>query len=282
MRASALAPMLPSWKSSSELSAGTPESDVALAQAVRLATPDSTVTLVHAFTLASVNEVELALGTTWEHEESIAQEMLDEAMAWAIEVGELDPAQISTRVVPGPKARRVLETVTDSSATLLVAGSHGRSRLGGAIRGSVASYALHSAPCSVLIARSRDSTSGESELGAMTRSFPTNVVCGIDGSPASVHAVQTARDVHSRFGCQTRFVAAEDGSDVAFREAARQAPAPAELEMVPGEPVEVLLASAVDAELLVVGSRGRTGTRAIGSVSEQVAHAATCSVLIAR
>jgi nucleotide-binding universal stress UspA family protein len=37
-----------------------------------------------------------------------------------------------------------------------------------------------------------------------------------------------------------------------------------------------------DADLLVVGSRGLDGFRALGSVSERVAHEASCSVLVVR
>jgi nucleotide-binding universal stress UspA family protein len=36
------------------------------------------------------------------------------------------------------------------------------------------------------------------------------------------------------------------------------------------------------ASLIVIGARGVTGVRALGSVSERVAHAAACSVLVAR
>ena len=43
-----------------------------------------------------------------------------------------------------------------------------------------------------------------------------------------------------------------------------------------------LLAAAADADLLVVGSRGLHGLRALGSVSERVAHQAHSSVMIVR
>ena len=49
-----------------------------------------------------------------------------------------------------------------------------------------------------------------------------------------------------------------------------------------GNPVDVLVASAADADLLVVGSRGLRGLKSLGSVSERVAHQARCSVLIVR
>jgi fatty acid/phospholipid biosynthesis enzyme len=45
-------------------------------------------------------------------------------------------------------------------------------------------------------------------------------------------------------------------------------------------PVDAL--SRLDPDLLVVGSRGLQGFRALGSVSERVAHEARCSVLVVR
>jgi nucleotide-binding universal stress UspA family protein len=44
----------------------------------------------------------------------------------------------------------------------------------------------------------------------------------------------------------------------------------------------VELANETDAALIVMGSRGRTGLAALGSVSERVAHRASCSVLVVR
>jgi nucleotide-binding universal stress UspA family protein len=51
-----------------------------------------------------------------------------------------------------------------------------------------------------------------------------------------------------------------------------------------GRPVEVLADAARDADLLVVGSRGLGGFRALllGSVSQQLAHHAPCPLLIYR
>jgi nucleotide-binding universal stress UspA family protein len=49
-----------------------------------------------------------------------------------------------------------------------------------------------------------------------------------------------------------------------------------------GNPVDVLVGAAEQADLLVLGSRGLVGVRALGSVSERVAHKARCSVLVVR
>jgi nucleotide-binding universal stress UspA family protein len=44
----------------------------------------------------------------------------------------------------------------------------------------------------------------------------------------------------------------------------------------------MLLGAVEPSDLLVVGSRGLHGIRALGSVSERVAHKAPCSVLVVR
>jgi nucleotide-binding universal stress UspA family protein len=52
----------------------------------------------------------------------------------------------------------------------------------------------------------------------------------------------------------------------------------------PGHPADVILDTAAreGVSLVVLGSRGLSGVRALGSVSERVAHRARCSVLVAR
>jgi len=54
--------------------------------------------------------------------------------------------------------------------------------------------------------------------------------------------------------------------------------------VVQGWPAEVLLEASEGADLLVVGSRGRGGftSALLGSVSQNIAHHATCPVLIIR
>jgi nucleotide-binding universal stress UspA family protein len=48
------------------------------------------------------------------------------------------------------------------------------------------------------------------------------------------------------------------------------------------EPVRALVGASGIVDLVVVGSRGLHGVKALGSVSERVAHQANCSVLVVR
>lgn len=61
-------------------------------------------------------------------------------------------------------------------------------------------------------------------------------------------------------------------------------PSAVEQQVVPGHPAEELVAAAKDAELLVVGSRGRGGFSGLllGSMSQACAQHARCPVVIVR
>jgi nucleotide-binding universal stress UspA family protein len=100
----------------------------------------------------------------------------------------------------------------------------------------------------------------------------------VDGSLESAAAFTVARSLAARFGGSVRAVAS--AKDQLDRDAAR-AIAPGLEEH--GEPaVGVLVAAAEPADLIVVGSRGLQGLKALGSVSERIAHQASCSVLVVR
>lgn len=149
---------------------------------------------------------------------------------------------------------------------MIAVGSHGRRRAAGLLLGTVAARVLRDATCSVLVARpARDA-----------EAWPQTIVAGVDGSLGSAAALTAARSVAARFGGSVRVVAST--KDQLDREAA-EAIAP-ELEEH-GEPaVNVLVAASESADLLVVGSRGLHGLKALGSVSERVAHQARSSVLV--
>ena len=146
-------------------------------------------------------------------------------------------------------ADRMLDEIERSDATLAVVGCRGFSRAVGITRGAATTTIVHEAPCSVLVARETD------ERG----SWPRTIVAGLDGTQESERAVAVAQLLAARLGARLYVITATQA-----------------------DPVTVLADESEDADLLVVGSRGLRGVRALASVSERVAHEARCSVLVVK
>jgi nucleotide-binding universal stress UspA family protein len=180
---------------------------------------------------------------------------------------------VETSVVEGPPGPMVLTEAARHQATLVAVGSHDRKRLAGIFLGSVATQVLHEAACPVLVAR---------PPGA--ERFPATVMVAADGSQASTHAIRVAAEIARRLGAELEAVVATGGTspDIgAVRNALESAAGPdVPLREDPDTPVDAL--TRLEPDLLVVGSRGLHGVRALGSVSERVAHDARCSVLVVR
>lgn len=118
-------------------------------------------------------------------------------------------------------------------------------------------------------------------IGAHGRSRAAGVLFGSVATAMARHAtcsVLIARDTVTDV-FPGLIVHASDGSPESL-DAARE-PVP---KVVQGSPHRriVEVADETGASLVVMGSRGRTGLKALGSVSERVAHRAPCSVLIVR
>jgi nucleotide-binding universal stress UspA family protein len=65
-------------------------------------------------------------------------------------------------------------------------------------------------------------------------------------------------------------------------ETASEATMQAMRDIFPGEPFDEPVVLSEFADLVVVGSRGLKGLKALGSVSERVAHEARCPVLVVK
>ncbi len=239
---------------------GTPESLVAVRQAVRLQDADGVLYLAAVAPLAKAAHAGVAAPHAAELMQREAETALADARAAAPSAGE--------KLVNGDPVAVLLREVEAEQTTLVAVGSHGRGRAAGMLLGTVAARMLRDAPCSVLIARAaRD-----------PETWPRSVVAGVDGSAESAAAFNVARFVAERFGGSIRAVAA--GGDQLDRVAAQTITS--ELEEQPGRAVDVLAAASDSADLVMVGSRGLHGLKALGSVSERVAYQARSSVVVVR
>jgi nucleotide-binding universal stress UspA family protein len=164
---------------------------------------------------------------------------------------------------------------------LLVVGIDSHSRAGGIMIGSVATAALHHAHIPVLVAR-------RPPEGV---DFPARIVVATDGTPMADAAVEMTARLAARHGSHVGIVGARDGA-APFRpglaEHATQIFLATGTEPVfldaAGAPHHAVATAAddFDASLVVTGSRGLSGLPAVRSVSERIAHAAPCSVLVVR
>ena len=236
---------------------GTPESLFAVKQAGRLVPPDGSLLLLTAMKLARA----ASAGMAATHAAGLMQDEAERAIA---EAKELVTAE--GRIVNGDPATVLLNE--SRNATLLAVGSHGHRRVAGMLLGTVATRMLHEARCSVLIARpARD-----------PEAWPQTIVAGVDGSPESELAVAAARSVADAHDADLRIVSAT-GDQVDSEVTRRVAP---EVQERDGGALALLKAESETADLVVVGSRGLQGLKSLGSVSERVAHQASCSVLVVR
>ena len=221
---------------------GSPESLEAARQAGKLAT--GPVALLASYDLAqTVVGAGMMAAPVIVDEQPIRAEA-QRGLAGAAE--EISPTPVNSIIARGRPWVTLLDQIGTEHHTLAVVGSHGTGRAKGIVIGSTATEIVHKAPCSVLVARKP------------LKEFPSTIVVGLDGSPESDVAEAVAGSLAKRFGAEL-----------------------ARYENVP-HPTRMLVDVAAEADLLVVGSRGLHGVKALGSVSERVAHEAKCSVLVVR
>jgi nucleotide-binding universal stress UspA family protein len=161
---------------------------------------------------------------------------------------EVAGAGATAKLVDGPAFRSIVRELEQERVGLVVVGTHGHRRIAEIMLGGVTGELLHAAPCSVLVARTPPDRAA----------FPAAIVAGNDGSECAHLAVGVAEHLARRFNSTLRVVTADE------------------------HPVSELVEASREADVLVVGSRGLRGLKALGSVSERVAHQAACSVLVVR
>jgi len=207
---------------------------------------------------------------------------------------------VTLTVAAGPVAQLLVERA--AGAALLVVGNRGRGAVRSALLGSVALHCVTHAPCRVVVVHPSQAD----------RPQQRRVVVGVDGSAQSRAALAVAIEEAARIGADVEAVAtftvtdfwtdayarslptvAEITADVqgrldaavadVLREAGGDAPTVSTV-VVEGAPSDVLVQQAADAELLVVGSRGRGQVRGLllGSVGLHCAMHGACPVMIVR
>jgi nucleotide-binding universal stress UspA family protein len=176
---------------------------------------------------------------------------------------------LETRLLEGGPLECLHAEIERVRATLVVVGMHGHSRAVGITLGSVPTHLLHEARCSVLVARPAHEPAV----------WPQTIVVGIDGSSGSAAALVAADELAERLDARVRPVVALREPNVDLDAARALAP---DLEEVDDRILPLLHELSEESALVVVGSRGLRGIRALGSVGERIAHEALSPVLVVR
>ena len=203
---------------------------------------------------------------------------LERAKRIAVDLG----AHPAAELVNDEDATAVLLDAT-KDADVLVVGGRDMSRLAGIMLGSRASIAVHRATVPVLVARHT----------LQAAAFPERILVASDGSSAARDAVELAGALAARHNVDVfhlhvggwterrghRHELSEE-TELLRRATGKEPVALSEHGDAPARIAEV--AARIGSSVIVVGSRGVGGIKALGSVSERVAHEARCSVLVVR
>lgn len=178
-----------------------------------------------------------------------------------------DRPRADARVVHGKPVDVLRRERDELEATLVALGGRRSSRFLGVLLGDTGTELLHDGACSLLLACPAAGGTWQ----------PRRVVVGLDDSSCARDALAAADDVAARLGGSVEVLSATGGREPVEREAAW---AERVQTWDDGDPVRALVRRSRSADLVVVGSRGVRGFRAVGSVSERVAHQAHCTSLV--
>lgn len=214
--------------------------------------------------------------------------------------------EVTAAIAEGDCVRQILDTAAKCGANLIVMGTHGYSGLKHVILGSVAERTLRHAPCPVMAVKFHEGD----EITARV-SFQT-IVVPVDGSLAAERAIEVATQLartetaariillHAYFVPADLVVLRRDRSVEFLKRLGTSARAhleallsrveaegvACEIRVLDGTPVPVIhdVVKAESANLIVMGTRGRTGLAhaALGSIAERVVRTATCPVVTVR
>lgn len=245
-----------------------------------------------AFTLARKGPCRILLLQVLEYNPGFASQAIDAIQEWEREAREglhtilsrdqVAKLEVEALVRHGEVAHRaILAEAERGQPDLIVMGRRGRTGLAGIFMGSVTARVIGFSPVNVLVAPRG------------TPSTFQRLLVATDGSSHSEAAWREARARAWSSQLQAVSVAREEGEIPGVQEILERLHVEADQEGIPlttsllqGAPDQAIIqaAQAYGADLLILGSHGRTGLKRLlmGSVTEQVIGRASCPVLVVK
>lgn len=264
-----------------------------LRQAFKLAPPEKKCITVVAINPPYEGDILfIGVGNISELLKAPGEKILSEAK----EIARSEGVTIETRLEEGEIFEEIINVAEEERCDLIVMGRHGMTRLERALMGSVTAKVIGHFKGRILIIPTKDTSIGWK-----------NILVATDGSKYSDAAVDeainyaksyegtlkivTAVDVTEKFQVQAPELLEESMDNAKknlddIKNKAQQAGVNLETFVREGEPYKVIadLATESNADIIVMGSHGRTGLKRLlmGSVSEKVIGYAPCPVLVVR
>lgn len=218
-----------------------------------------------------------------EEREKEVQARLDRAAQAALDQG----VASTTHLVFGEHPQNeIVTTAAELNADLVVMGRRGTRGLARSMVGHATAYVAGHAPCNVLV------------VPRTAEVWSKRILFATDGSVHSAAAGDAAISVAKQCGLPVTVVSATTSSHSEERRAEAQASIDRKLArmgeaglqcngiVAEGRPDEVVIETAAKegADLIVVGSHGRTGLMrlVLGSISERIMDQAQCPVMVAK
>jgi nucleotide-binding universal stress UspA family protein len=193
----------------------------------------------------------------------------------------------TTHLVYGEQPQHeIVNTAAEIGADLIVLGRRGTRGLARSMVGHATAYVAGHAPCNVLV------------VPRAAAVWHKRILLATDGSEHSAAAGETALAVARQCGLPVSVVSATTRSHSDERKAEAKGSVDRKVAklskagisctglVAEGRPDEVVIETAIsqDADLIIVGSHGRTGLMRLilGSISERILGQAQCPVLVAR
>lgn len=198
-------------------------------------------------------------------------------------------ADVSAEVVPGDPRPALVEAT--KNVTMLVVGGRGEGGFAGLLLGSVAHGVVGRADCAVVVVQGAPpEKTGQIAVGvdnsepsvvALERAFTE--AAARNSTVRAIYAWPRGTSAEGIYGLRLdESEARKQLGDTVAPVAERYQTVKVVEEVAEGHPVGVLVGASADADLLVVGRRGRGGFASLllGSVSRGVLHHAHCPVMV--
>ncbi len=199
------------------------------------------------------------------------------------------PEQTAIQLLDGSGPKSLADWLRTSDADLVFCGAHGSGSISEALFGSFANRLVLLSPCPVWIARQPTLPSSlllSTDLQGVSKNAQDLAIGLCAGLECDLHVVHVLHRPSFRFGhggdLEQHYAGAASEASEEIERSIGSRTKPASCKVLSGDPAGEILAAAVENQLIVCGTHGRSGLERwlVGSVAEKLVKRSPTSVLV--